>query len=672
MLSMSISVQPSIPNYLTKDSFVPAFLTGDWSRRFFFQFQVKFRQIVVKRAALCYTLDTSITSKRCLVRRSVVFALFSAVLGLVIIACQGVGGTTSKPVVIIASPPSGSLYTVGEKVVVQSTSTDPAGVVSVALLVDGAQVRQDPSPVTQGQAQFSLIQEWTADQPGQHTITVRATNTQGGTSESGILVNVREQTGVQPTLIIAIATAVPLATFTPTTPPTASPPTEIATNPAMTVVITATPPPATETAQPTAAPPCVNNSKFVADLTIPDGTIFTPNAVFNKSWRVLNNGGCSWENYSLVFVSGTQMAAGTVYPVPVTQPGATADLVVPMTAPAHYGSYTGTWRLRDPGGNLFGTNLTVVINVPSPATAVPPTNTPPPTTAGCSGQPNDFQFTASAANINAGQSVNLNWSAVTNASAVYLSGGDFGPEPGQGVETPGNRTIFPGGTTSYKLKAICSNSGQSRDKTVMVTVNAPVGNFAGTWDHNFGSMVLAQAGANVNGSYIRGYDGGNGTLEGTMSGNTLDGHWHSGGDTDTIHFVLGGNGNTFTGNWDGSNQWCGARTGEAFPGGCAYAGKWKTRYDNLPTTCDMNLTQKGTQITGTYCNGTITGTVSYVFPSVVLDGQWKFSPPGIEQGPFKFYLPLFSSSWFQGNYANGSNPWCGWRSNSSEPSPCQK
>ena len=601
-------------------------------------------------------------------RRMFIFALFFAILGVVIIACS-VDAPASRPTVIIASPPSGSVYTIGEDVVVQSTSTDPAGIVSVALFVDGAQAVQDPSPIPEGQAQFSVIQTWVAQTAGQHTITVRATNKQGASSEGGIIINVREQAVQQPTTISTIATAVPLATFT-TAPPTAeAQPTNVPTNPVVTVVVTTTPEPATVAPSATAPPSCVLSSKFVADLTIPDGTVFTPNAVFNKSWRVLNNGSCTWENYSLVFVSGTQMAASGVYPVPVTAPGATADLLVPMTAPANYGKYTGTWRLRDANGQIFGTSLTVVINVPSPATAVPPTNTPPPTVAGCSGQPNDFQFSANALNLNPGQAVKLSWTGVSNASAVYLSGGDFGDAPGQGVETPGNRTTSPGATTTYKLKAVCNNSGQAREKTVTVNVAAPVSNFAGNWNHNFGTMVLAQSGANVNGSYTRGF-GGDGTINGVVSGNTLNGNWHSGGATGTIKFVLAGSGKTFNGNWDDVNQWCGARSGESFPGGCAYAGKWKTIYDNT-TSCDMSLNQVGSQVTGTYCNGTISGTVSYVGLSVVLNGTWKFNT-GPALGPFQFYQPLFNSTYFQGNYNGGSNPWCGWRSGASQPNPCQK
>lgn len=600
-------------------------------------------------------------------RRPVQFTLFFACLGFVIIACQGIGAPSSKPTVIIASPPSGSVYTIGEQVVVQSTSTDPAGVQRVALLVDGNVIQEDPSPVAQGQAQFSLIQTWVADSVGQHTLTVRATNSQNASSESGIIVIVREQTGLQPTTISAIATAVPLATFTPVpTPASPAEPTTAATSAPVTVIVTATSPPPTNAPPPTAPPPCVDNSKFIADLTIPDHTIFSPNAVFNKSWRVQNTGSCAWENYSLAFVGGTQMAASGIYPVPNTSPGGTADLLVPMTAPANYGAYTGIWRLRNANGQVFGTNLTVVIDVPAPATSVPPTNTPPPTSAGCSGQPNDFAFNASATTINAGQSVTLNWSAVTNASEARLDGGEFS---NQGVETPGSRTVAPAVTTAYTLTARCNNSGLTRQKSITITVNAPVGNFAGQWDHNFGTMTLTQSGNTVTGTYHNASDGGNGVVAGIVTGNVLTGTYTK-NQTLPVEFTLSNDGKRFTGNWGGTNQWCGARPGESFPSGCAFDGKWKTKYGAGETPCDMDLSQVGATITGSYCNGSITGTISYAGGEVVLNGIWKFSPPSVNQGPFVFYLPVYTSSQFRGNYSG--NPWCGWRSSTAAPSPCLK
>ncbi|HZQ10972.1 MAG TPA: NBR1-Ig-like domain-containing protein [Anaerolineae bacterium] len=595
-------------------------------------------------------------------RSALIFPFIFVVLGFVIIACQPIATQQSKPTVIIASPPSGSLYTAGEEVVVQSTSTDPLGVTRVALIVDGNTVREDPSPVAQGQAQFSVLQSWVATTAGQHTITVRATNSQGATADSGIIINVKEQTGLQPTAIIAIATAVPLASLPPL-------PTAASTNAPSTPngVVTPTLVPPAETATATLPPPCVDNSKFVTDVTIPDGTIFTPGAVFTKTWRVQNNGNCAWTNFSLVFVSGTQMAAGGIFPVPNTPPGGTADLTVPMTAPANYGPYQGTWRIRNAAGQLFGTPLTVIINVPSPATPVPPTHTPPPTIAGCSGQPNEFTFSASSPSINAGQSVTLSWSAITNASAAFLDGGEFS---NQGVETPGNRTVSPNSTTNYTLTAVCNNSGQTRQHSVTINVNANVGNFAGHWEHNFGWMDLTQNGAQVTGTYHNSADGGNGTIAGIVTGNTLNGTYQK-INSNSIQFVLGNNGNTFNGNWGGSNQWCGARTGVSFPSNCAYDGNWTTHYINPDNpNCQMALSQVGTHVTGTYCLGTVAGDITYSGGALVLTGTWQHTADALN-GSLTFYLPVYTYKQFQGNY-NGTLDWCGHRGGAPEPSPCKK
>ena len=606
-----------------------------------------------------------------MVRRYLVFPLIFVAMGLVIIACQGISGApTSKPTVIIASPPSGSLYSAGEEVVVQSTATDPAGITKMTLLVDGSPVREDPSPVTQGQPQFSVLQSWIATTEGQHNLTVRATNALGATSDTGIIVNIKAQSGTEPTAIVAIATAVPLASFTSTPVvdateiPNGTPQVNLPSPTPFTIVVTSIP---TDIPPGTAAPACAYNAKFIADLTIPDGTIFTPGAVFTKSWRVQNTGNCEWDNASLVFVSGTQMSSGDAFPVPTTPPGGTADLTVPMTAPANYGAYNSIWRIRNSAGQLFGTNLTVVINVPSPATPVPPTSTPPPTIAGCSGKPNDFQFTASANTITAGQSVTLNWTAVNNASAVTLNGGEFSDD---GVTTPGSKTTSPSSTTTYTLTALCNNSGQSRQHTLTVTVNAAAGNFGGHWDHNFGWMDLTQSGTQVTGTYHNSFDGGNGTVAGIVTGNTLNGTYQKASSA-PIQFVLGNNGTTFTGNWGGTNQWCGARTGTSFPSNCAYDGNWSTRYDAAPgTQCSMNLSQVGTHVTGTYCNGTIAGDITYSGSSIVLTGMWNFTAAP-SSGPFVFYLPVYTYKQFQGNY-NTSLDWCGRRGGASEPSPCLK
>jgi hypothetical protein len=101
--------------------------------------------------------------------------------------------------------------------------------------------------------------------------------------------------------------------------------------------------------------PCLSAS-FIADVTVPDGMLVDPGSTFTKTWRVQNKGTCTWDSsYSLVFVSGDQLAAASSYPL--TQnvgPEQTADLSIPMTAPSAAGTYYGEWRLLTPWGGTMG------------------------------------------------------------------------------------------------------------------------------------------------------------------------------------------------------------------------------------------------------------------------------------------------------------------------------
>jgi len=371
-----------------------------------------------------------------------------AVLGLI-----GCMPGASKPSVVILSPPSGSQFFEGEEIAVQSTATDAQGVVRVELLVNGSVVRVDPSPTAQGQPNLTLIQTWKAIR-GTHTIVVRAYNAAGIASDPvGVSIVVAEGVALAPT-----PTAVPGA-------PTAIPPSP-----------TAVAPPAATPTSPAPPGTCTNSATFIQDVTVPDGTSFAPGQAFNKIWQVRNTGTCTWTGYQLVFVSGNAMTASTTATVPTTAPGATADLLVPMVAPATPGTHSGQWRLRSPTG-LFGPTLTVSIvttgSAPPAPTAMPsPTATPPPPPpAGCSGTPSIASFTASASGVApaatisvlAGTTVTLSWGAVTNADSAEIDQGIGG------VETPGSRTVTATSTRTYTLTARCGSNIATRQVTVNVS-----------------------------------------------------------------------------------------------------------------------------------------------------------------------------------------------------------
>jgi hypothetical protein len=95
------------------------------------------------------------------------------------------------------------------------------------------------------------------------------------------------------------------------------------------------------------------------DVTIPDNTQMAPNQMFSKTWRIRNIGSCSWNSsYLLIFDHGDGMGVTSGYTQQLTSgivnPGQWVDLTVNLKAPATNGTYTGYWRLRDPGGALFG------------------------------------------------------------------------------------------------------------------------------------------------------------------------------------------------------------------------------------------------------------------------------------------------------------------------------
>jgi hypothetical protein len=111
----------------------------------------------------------------------------------------------------------------------------------------------------------------------------------------------------------------------------------------------------------------VDDSAFVADLSILDGTSIQAGQSFLKSWRLRNTGSTTWgSGYELAFFKDEQLSALTSVSLPVVEPGQVADLSVNMIAPLIPGDHISTWKLRNARGEFFGHILTAVIRVPSP------------------------------------------------------------------------------------------------------------------------------------------------------------------------------------------------------------------------------------------------------------------------------------------------------------------
>jgi len=133
----------------------------------------------------------------------------------------------------------------------------------------------------------------------------------------------------------------------------------------------------------TAAGRC-NSAAFIADVTVPDGSVFSSGVSFVKTWRLKNTGTCTWTSaYSLAFVSGDPLGATSSVPMPTVAPGQQVDLSLDMNAPTTPGHYRGYWMMKDGQGVMFGLGINadspfwVDINVSS---SVPPALTLTPTT----------------------------------------------------------------------------------------------------------------------------------------------------------------------------------------------------------------------------------------------------------------------------------------------------
>lgn len=159
-------------------------------------------------------------------------------------------------------------------------------------------------------------------------------------------------------------------------------------------VATVTPFPATEIPTPigtlpSSYPSACDRATFMADVTVPDGTVFSPGQAFTKTWKFRNTGRCTWTtDYSIVFSTGDSMGAVTPVKLPTSvAPNQTIELSLNLTAPNAAGNYRGYFFFKNAAGNFFGIGLQgnrpfwLSISVP---------NTLPPTSA------NGYDFVAHA------------------------------------------------------------------------------------------------------------------------------------------------------------------------------------------------------------------------------------------------------------------------------------
>jgi len=103
---------------------------------------------------------------------------------------------------------------------------------------------------------------------------------------------------------------------------------------------------------------------FVSDVTVPDNTQMNPGQAFTKTWKLKNSGTCAWDaGFKFAFTGGNAMG-GVAYTLPsAVAAGAVVDISVAMTAPTTAGKAQGNWRMTTAGGDFFGNEVYVLINV---------------------------------------------------------------------------------------------------------------------------------------------------------------------------------------------------------------------------------------------------------------------------------------------------------------------
>jgi hypothetical protein len=178
---------------------------------------------------------------------------------------------------------------------------------------------------------------------------------------------------VEPTIDVSaihtFAAETVIAEFTQTAravPPTsAATATEDATvTPEVTVQPTETAIPTNNPFEVTATETLCDDAKWVADVTVPDGTEMTPGQDFVKTWRIKNIGSCTWGTGYTLIHGYDEKLDGVAEPLTTAvAPGEEVEVSVRFKAPAGTGEHRSYWRLQNALSSAFGEFFYVTIVV---------------------------------------------------------------------------------------------------------------------------------------------------------------------------------------------------------------------------------------------------------------------------------------------------------------------
>ena len=127
-----------------------------------------------------------------------------------------------------------------------------------------------------------------------------------------------------------------------------------------TLAPTPLPPTATPTAPPslqtTSAPgKCTDVLTYVADITVPDGTIVAPESSIDKRWQVQNSGTCNWgDGYKIKLIRGDPMGVPKEQALIPARSNSQAEIRILFTAPKNPQKYSGVWQAYNSDDQPFG------------------------------------------------------------------------------------------------------------------------------------------------------------------------------------------------------------------------------------------------------------------------------------------------------------------------------
>lgn len=111
-----------------------------------------------------------------------------------------------------------------------------------------------------------------------------------------------------------------------------------------------------------------DHSRFIRDVTIPDGSILAPGEHFEKVWEIQNVGRTTWKHRQLRRVGACEGPGRLTSPptieIALTPPGRLCLVRVALVAPFEPGSYYAAWKMTDrTGGELLPTQSPLFISV---------------------------------------------------------------------------------------------------------------------------------------------------------------------------------------------------------------------------------------------------------------------------------------------------------------------